>query len=350
MHLWKLRFEFNLSKAILAAILWTGLTTGCSVLGRTAVPTPFPDDFIETAIKMTVEAGELSTSAAILNPSTPEATETPTPEDPSQNPESPESTPNQSGGGASSPLLPTEAFIAPPEAIITTPTPGIPEAHIQIDRPGPMSKITSTLNVVGSLMTVPDGHMRIELWLEPLTAEGQPRLLLRELQNFTSNPSAWIYIAREFNVEISRLSEFAQLRVSTYDAENRMVALTSIDLLLLSVGEPEVNPPGLPQERIVILEPGDNKLIQGGTAFVSGLVHPSGDQYLTVNMITPDGKVIGIQQIAVMSSPVGGYVPFSVEVPYSVSETTRVRLAVYESTGRIAGITHLSSIMALVSP
>jgi hypothetical protein len=213
-----------------------------------------------------------------------------------------------------------------------------------------MSKITSPLNVIGNLNTEPEGHMQIEVWLEPLSTGGEGRLLLRELQNFIDDPTPRIYIAREFEISISRLSEFAQLRVSTYDAENRMVALSSVDLLLLSVGDMELNPPGNRQETIVILEPGENKLIQGGTAFVSGMVHPNSDEFLTISMTDPTGKVIGIKQIAVTAPPDGGYVPFSVDVPYYVSESTRVRLAVYESVGRIPGITHLTSILALVSP
>jgi hypothetical protein len=350
MHRWNLRLGFKGTKVILAAILWTGSAASCSVLGRTAVPTPFPEGFIETAIKMTVEAGELSTSAAILNPSTPEATETPTPQNPSQNPESSGSTPDPGEGGANSPLIPTDDPAQVPPTVAASPTPSMPEAAIQLTSPGPMSKITSILNVAGTLHTEPDGHMLFELWLEPLTPDGDPRLLMRELQNFISDPTAWIYIAKQFDIEISRLSEFAQLRVSTYDADNRMVALASVDLLILSVGEAELNPPGNLQERIVILEPGENKLIQGGTVLVSGRVHASENEFLTVNMVAPDGKVVGVQQIAVTPSPDGGYAPFSIEVPYYVSESTRVRLAIYESIGRIPGITHLTSIEVLASP
>jgi hypothetical protein len=166
-----------------------------------------------------------------------------------------------------------------------------------------MSKISSLLKVNGTLNTEPDGHMVIEVWLEPLTPEGQPRLLLRELQNFISDPTPRIYISKEFNIGISRVSEFAQLRVSTYDAQNRMTALTTVDLLLLSVGEMELNPPGDLREPIVILEPRKNELIQGGTAFVSGLVRSFSNHYLTVNLTTPEGKVIGVQQIPVTLLP-----------------------------------------------
>lgn len=300
---------------------------------------------------MTIEAGELSTSAAILNPATPEATETPIPQTPSPNAGDPAFIPTQNNAGSSnSPLLPTQAASMPSATAPVSPTPGIPEAAIQINSPGPMSKITSPMNVTGSVKTEPDGHMQIEVWLEPLTAGGEARLLLRQLQNYIDDPTPNMYVAREYEIDISRVSEFAQLRVSTYDAENRMVALSSVDLLLLSVGDMEINPPGNLQETIVILEPGENKLIQGGTAFVSGLVRPTKDQFYTVSLTAPDGKVIGIKEFAASPSADGGYVPFSVEVPYYVSESTRVRLAVYTSAGRIPGITHLTSILALVSP
>lgn len=350
MHLCKLRLGCDIYKAILSLTLFAVLTAGCSVLGRTVVPTQFSEDFIETAIRLTLEAKELSTSAAILNPSTPEVTETPIPQNPSPNPDTPADNPDVIGEAANLSPQPTITITQPPEIIPDSSPAEIPEAVIQISNPGPMSKISSSLNINGALNTEPDGHMRIEVWLEPLNAEGQPRLLLRELQNFISDPTPRIYISKEFNIEISRVSEFAQLRISTYDAQNRISALTTVDLLLLSIGDAELNPAGDLREPIVILEPGESELIQGGTAFVSGLVHSLDEHYLTVNLTAPDGRVIGVQQFLVTPQPEGGYVPFSIEVPYVVSETTRARLAVYESTGRIPGITHLSSTLILVSP
>jgi hypothetical protein len=350
MHLGKLRLRRHFYIAVLSAVLWIGLIAGCSVLERNTVPTPFPEDFIETSIKLTKEAGELSTSAAILNPSTPEATETPIAHNPTQIPDTPENTPDQSGEGTNITPPPPQTSTQPPVINPDSSLVNIPEAAIQITSPGPMSKISSLLKVNATLNTEPDGHMRIEVWLEPLTPEGEPRLLLRELQNFISDPTPRIFISKEFDVEISRVAEFGQLRVSTYDADNRMVALTSVDLLLLSFGDMEINPPGDLRESIVILEPGENELIQGGTAFVSGLVRSVRNQYLTINLTTPEGKVIGVQQIPVTPPPEGGYVPFDIEVPYYVSETTQVRISVYESIGRIPGITHLSSIVTLVSP
>jgi hypothetical protein len=318
MRLRRIKPGYNLLIAILAATIGVGLTAGCSVLGRTPVPTPFPDDFIETAIKMTIEAGELSTSAAILNPATPEATETPIPQSPRQNPGSSEATPTQDNTGAANPPdLPTDTPGNPTATALISPTPGIPEAAVQINSPGPMSKITSPLNVTGSLNTEPDGHMQIEVWLEPLTADGPGRLLLRQLQNFIDDPTPRIYVAREFEIEISRLSEFAQLRASTYDAENRLVALSSVDLLLLAVGDTEINPPGNLQETIVILEPGDNKLIQAGRRMCRS-ARPTGDQILTISMTAP---MVSHRLRDTQPSPDRVAVP-SAEVPYYVSDHT----------------------------
>jgi hypothetical protein len=121
MHLCKLRLGCNTNKAILSVILWMFLAAGCSVLGRTDVPTPFPEDFIETAIKLTLEAGGLSTSAAILNPSTPEATETPTADNPSSDPDQPENTPDQSGEGTNLNPHPTDTATPLPATTLDSP-------------------------------------------------------------------------------------------------------------------------------------------------------------------------------------------------------------------------------------
>jgi hypothetical protein len=213
-----------------------------------------------------------------------------------------------------------------------------------------MSKVVSPLDIYTFLNTVPDGHYRIELWIEPLHPGEDARLLLRDLQNFISNPTPRMYINQDLEFEIARVSEFGQLRISTYDVFERPVSIASADLILLSIGGNDLNPPGDLSEKIVINEPTANTLIQGGSVIVSGQVRPASDGYLLIELIAPDGAIVGYRQVAVIQPEDGGHVPFAIDVPYSVSDPTWVRLVVKESAGRIPGVTHLSSVEVLLSP
>ncbi len=213
-----------------------------------------------------------------------------------------------------------------------------------------MSKVVAPLGVNAYLKTVPGGSMRVELWVEPLRQGEDARLLLREVTNFSSNPSSWIYFTKELDYEISRVSELGQLRIGTYDPYDRPVAVSSVDLLLLSVGESDLNPSGDALEYILIQEPGASKLIQGGAVIVSGLVRYHPDQFLLVELVASDGTVVGYRQLFVTPQGDGSHTPFSIDVPYQVSAPTWVRLLVEESSWRIPGVVHLSSVEVLLSP
>jgi len=245
-------------------------------------------------------------------------------------------------------LSPTSARRATHTPTLTS-TPPIPGAGVQFVEPGPMSKVISPLRLIANFRSVPSGTYHIELWLEPLH-EGDPaRLLYREVQRLISNPVDWVYLDQDIEFELSRVSEYAQLRVSVYDAYDRPVSINSVDLLLLSIGTSQITPSTVRTEPIVIREPLKNKLIQGGTVIVSGLARPSED-FMLVELVTADGTVVGYRQVYVTPAPDGSYVPFAVEVPYQVESPVWVRLRISESGTRITGIEHLSSVEVYLSP
>ena len=225
-----------------------------------------------------------------------------------------------------------------------TPTRSIPEAAIQIRQPGPLSKVTSHFIVSGNLNPGSEGRVRLEL----LGEDG--RLLLRKLLNYRTDLGR-LALSEKVDFEISAVAETGRLQISTYDQFGRMIAFSSVDLILLSLGEEDLNPPGSLLAPIVIQEPLPNKLIQGGKVFVSGLTRLSSDQPLLIELITADGSIVGYRQAGVSLDPAGGYMPFEVEVPYQVTEPTWVRLSVKEmSIGKIAGLIQLTSLEVLLSP
>jgi len=212
-----------------------------------------------------------------------------------------------------------------------------------------MSKIISPLHVVANLRSAPSGTYHIDIWAEPLHEGDDAQLLYREVQRLISNPIDWVFLDQQIDFELSRVSEFGQLRLGMYDEYGRPTTINTIDLILLSMGTSDITPSEARTERIIIREPAANKLIQGGNVIVSGLAKPSED-FLLVELVAADGSIVGYRQVFVAPAADGSYVPYSIEVPYQVTTPTWVRLRISESGKRIAGIEHLSSVVVLVSP
>ena len=338
------------------------LGVGCTSAVGTPIPSPLPLDYIPTVVQLTVNAGHTATPSATATPGNTPADFPPT--SPTHSPQAgttqSQATPTPLANQQTATLSPTPSATSTPDLSATatprstrtptvTRTPVNPAAGVQINSPGPMSRVASPLKLTGNIHTEASGNYRIELWIEPLQPGGEPRLLYREVQRIISNPIDWLYLEQAIQFELTRVSEFGQLRISVYDPLGRAVSINSVDLILLSMGSSDITPPSPKTEPIVIRQPTLNQLIVGGKLIVSGIVNPSEDVML-VQLVTADGKVVGYQEVFVTASPDGSYVPYTVEVPYQVETPTWVRLQVSESGTRITGIDHLSSVQVLLSP
>jgi hypothetical protein len=180
------------------------------------------------------------------------------------------------------------------------------------------------------------------------------RLLLRNVYSYLPEVKR-TYLTESLPFEIRQVGEAARLQISTFDSFGRLLAFNSVDVILLSFGEDDVNPVGSLLERVLITEPLPNKLIQGGTLVVSGKVHLANNQPLLIELTTAKGQVVGYRQAGVgtgeTEDPIGDYVPFRVEVPYTVTAPTWVRLSVrMNSDGVINGPIYLTSQEILLSP
>lgn len=345
---------------VLSTFLLLMLGAGCSSLSYPSLSTPPPVDAIPTAIALTAQAGHSPTPAPTLTSvldRNPPASPTPTNDSNSPTPEAtltalaynPSSTPSPTPSPTSTPNLSATPARRATRTPTITPTPTLPVAGVQIAEPGPMSRVASPLKVVANLRSIPSGTYHIEIWAEPLREGGEAQLLYKEVQRLISNPIDWVFIDQQIDFELSRVSEFGQLRLGMYDPYGRPVWVNSVDLLLLSMGASQITPSEARTERIIIREPSPNKLIQGGKVIVSGLAKPSED-FMLVELVAADGSVVGYRQVFVTPSADGSYIPYTIEVPYQVSVPTWVRLRVSESSTRIPGIEHLASIEVLVSP
>jgi len=204
--------------------------------------------------------------------------------------------------------------------------------------------VSSPINVHARLTSGTGKTVRVELYGE------DGRLLTRQVKTLYSIPWHVAAANMDLDFEITPAAELGRLVISVEDIYGRLIDLNSVNLVLLSSGETELNPASALWQRIYIKEPNNKSLIQGGLVYVSGLARPNTDQPLRVALIDESGRVLGHRLISVFGAAPGGYGTFAVEIPYTITETTPALVIVYEEGGLISDMAHLASKEVLLSP
>lgn len=326
--------SLRLSLILLATIV----LASCSTLEATDLPTPFPTEYLPTVIALTVEAQDVK-----LQPEDAEIESTEEPVDPSPTPEPiPTDTPTTT---ISPPIiLPTDTLQPTQSAPYSPPPEEVPLSNIQILSPGPSSKVISPFIMRAAVKPGPGSVVLIEL----LGEDG--RLLMREVRNFQSVQNEWVSLGSEVEFGINAVAESGRIQIIVEDEHGRLKSLSSVDLILQSIGEQDLNQPVDQHENIYIESPSPNRLIQGGTMRVEGLARTRASQPLMIELRTSDGRIVGTRQVSVTPSPDSAYGNFAIDVPYTVDSTNKVRVQVWESGDRIPGIVNLSSLEVSLSP
>jgi hypothetical protein len=327
----------HLYRIILAAIL----IGGCSALpGNSQLPTALPEDYIPTAIVLTSQAGQTQQAA---NAPSPTPSPSPLPATSTNTPEPSATSIPQTDTSSAIPLATSLPAGQTPQGS-QTPEPDLPPAGVQIFKPGELSRVTSPIHITSYLKPGPKGLVTIELHGE------DGRLLVRQSKVFTTNPNAWANMTVDLNFEISAAAEVGRLTISVEDDKGRMMALNSVNLILLSMGESDINPSNATQEAIIIEQPKLLSLVQGGILTVTGKARSDSGLPLHVELLDDKGGVVGMRLAALGEQDAQGYRSFATEVSYKVEALTTVRLLVYEDGGQISNVSHLTSLVVRVSP
>ncbi len=239
---------------------------------------------------------------------------------------------------------PTATF--PPTSTIPppTPTPEMPVAEIDITNPGPLSKVISPIPLRALVVPGAEGKVMIEL----LGEDG--RVLVRQLVYLNANLGRKAGLVADVDFDIAAVGEAGRLQITVLDEFGRARALASVDLILLTEGVPDLTIPGDRAERLLIEEPQPGALVQGGVVVLAGQARPISKQSLVAEIITEDGRVVGTRLVDIPAGPVSEHRHFLVEIPYSVTEPTWVRIILRERGDRIPGTAYLSSVEVLLSP
>lgn len=295
-----------------------GLLAGCASPASSPVPTPYSSDYLPTVVALTAEAiaqaaNDQATATQLASLLTGLPTQTP---------------------------APTRTFTPAP----TFPPTSIPlhrSAAIEIQAPGPMSRVVSPINLRMNIQAGASNRVQIDLYGE------DGRLLSRTLKRNVPTSNNGLLQTAKITFEIPAAAEVGRITVSTFDKEGRVQSLNSVRVLLLSSGVNEVNPAGNPSEPVGIVEPVVDEPVSGGVLTVRGDVWPFNLQPVILELIDPEGKSIGLRILSV-----GTIDPqkFDTTIPYRVSEPTLVRLILRQDDDRIPGLFYVYSQEVLLNP
>lgn len=344
----------------IAALCMLGiLLTACDLFGQS--PQGIPGSYLlnpvagETAASPVAATETASVTAPVAVATTPEP-ETAEPAAPTSTPspeptltEAPTATPSISPTWDGTPSRTPTRTATPTRTpwpsrtptITSTPTP--PNAALRISRPGPYSRVSSPFRMEAVIKPGADGLVHLEI-----TGE-DGRTIHREDMDFRAMRDRTLSIAPEVSFGILAAAETARLSLWTVDEYERTSYLTSVELVLMKIGDDDVFPPASLQERYVIRSPKDGDYIQGGVVHVTGLANLVNENPLLVELLDEDGSVISQTEVTV-SLPYGdlSHIPFTVSLPYEIEEDeepVNARLVFrQESATRIPGTVFLSSL------
>ncbi len=290
------------------------LLNGCVLPGIDAVPTPYPADYLPTVIYLTAQSINATKLAAVT------PTETPTLEP--------------------SPVGPAETATPRPTAT-NTPGPNIPLAAIQINAPGPMSKIASPLDVHAMVVAGASHRVEVDLFGE------DGRLIARSLV-VVAGYAGGDPLNLKIPFEIRAAGETATVQVSTKDAHGRIQSLNSVQVLLLSTGASQVTPPGNDiYERVAFYDLPIDAHISGGTLAVKGRYAPMNDNPTILELVADDGTSLGLRVLDLTGGD-GEY--FNTTIPYKVTAMTAARLYLYQDDDVIQGRAYVFSQPLALNP
>ncbi len=235
---------------------------------------------------------------------------------------------------------PTPSFTP---TITLTPTPPPPQVAIAI--PGLLSRVVSPIQAEIYAVPDDDGMVRVEL----IGEDG--RLIARQVLDMSAYKHRSIALYPKIPFEINSAAETARLQVLTSDRFGRVVALESVDLILLKVGRNEIFDPLITMEPFIIRSPEQGDTVSGDKLVIQGLIRPLNDSPVIVEAIGEDSAVLLTKQfnVAAPSGPLS-HTPFQLEISYKVSSPTPIRLIFRQAGSRIPGTLALTSLTLILAP
>jgi hypothetical protein len=230
------------------------------------------------------------------------------------------------------------------KTVTLTPTPRL--AYFRINNLGQFSFATSPVRPEAIVSPGDDGIITVEL----IGEDG--RSIIKENFNYQNYMDRHFGIAPPIEFDLNYASEYGRLIISTKDRFNRTIFLTSVDLILLELGSNKITSPKDLTEPILIREPDYDDTVAGGMIIFEGLARTLNTNPIIIECIDPEGNILCEAQVEIEApNQVLSHIPFQAYLPYSVTESTNVRLTIrQESASRLPGTIYLVSYEITLDP
>ena len=216
-------------------------------------------------------------------------------------------------------------------------------AAIQIFAPGPMSKVSSPIDLRMYIAPRATGLTSVELYGE------DGRLMARNVFRTVNYSNQFDKVIVELPFETNAAAEVGRLQISTQDDYGMLQAVKSVHVLLLSVGDSIITNPEYLRESVALVEPPLLHYITGGEVTVQGTMQVFNDLPVVLELVDRQGQVVGSRMISVGPAD-GKFYPININLSYQVTQYTPVRLVIRQSDNRIPGPYYLYSQQLFLSP
>jgi hypothetical protein len=232
-----------------------------------------------------------------------------------------------------------------PTATFTIPeNPPPPEEAILILEPGPGSRVTSPVHIVG----VSDPAFEQTLGVSIIRDDGQVMAYGPVHIEADAGQRGPFSVDVDFEIDGER-----QAFIQIFDSSPRdggIVHLSSVGVTLASAGEAEIRKVDPHPERIDIYLPLPNQMIDTGFVHVEGFALASFEQTLLVELQDADGNVIAHQSVIVQAPDLGQPGRFLADLVYDIQSETPARLAVRDISPAFGGDIHVASVEITLAP
>ena len=235
-------------------------------------------------------------------------------------------------------LTPTRTSTATPFSINSG---KIPLPAIRVLSPGPMSKLVSPIILKSYIRPGYEGQIQVEL----LGEDG--RLLARDLFRRETLLVEGAYVRLEIPFETRAAAEVGRLQISTKDEFGRPLALYSVHLLLLSVGENDFNRSDTEYPRAIFFYPKVGEEIYGGVLPIIAEIQAYNDNPIILELLDEEGKTLGLRTLHLAA---GIREKFETTIEYKIDEQVAARLVIRQADENFDGRVYLHSQIVILNP
>ena len=201
-----------------------------------------------------------------------------------------------------------------------------PPAALQIERPGAYSKLTSPFLVTAIVLPGEGGMVNVQMFGE------DGRLMADQLIQLSKLESGPQSLATEIKFEPISAGESALVVISTRDYYGRRMAQIGVPVTLLQIGKSEIENAQFNKEAVVLKSPVAGGFYKNGNLHIEGMIHLYNGNPIIVELFTQTGGIVANKALYVKGSEGVDFVPFSLDLPYTVSKRTPVRVTIRQAS------------------